>query len=115
MAKKEMTPAARAKKVREMADSIAVRNHLFTMVNTGRVDKAQRAAALKFLDYIDREVLNGCLQVMPADVKPVRSATTSDFVQAREKKQSERADTTKKSQEAAETEKHSKGVFSRVQ
>ena len=53
MSKKEMTPAVRAKKVREMADSITVRNHLFTMVNTGRVDKSKRKRVLQFLDYID--------------------------------------------------------------
>jgi len=98
-----------------MADSIVVRNHLFTMVNTGRVDKTQRKSVLSFLDYIDGEVLKGCLQVMPNEVAPVKPATNSDFVQAREKKQSERAETTKKSEEAAETEKHSQGVFSRVQ
>ena len=112
---KTMTPAARAKKVKEMADSITVRNHLFTMVNAGRVDKAQRKSVLKFLDYIDSEVLKTSLQIMPDDVDAVKSSTNSDFVQAREKKQSERAETTKKSNEAAEAEKQSKGSFSRVQ
>ncbi|MAE87666.1 MAG: hypothetical protein CMB80_33340 [Flammeovirgaceae bacterium] len=110
-----MTPAARAKKIREMADSVSVRNHLFTMVNTGRIDKGQRARALKFLDYIDGEVLKTCLEILPDDTKAAEPAHNSDFVQAREKKQAERAATTKKSEEAAKKEKHSKGVFSRAQ
>ena len=115
MKKKAMTPAARAKKVKEMADSISVRNHLFTLVNTGRVDKEQRGRALQFLDYIDGEVLKTCLEIMPAKVEPAKNASTSDFVQAREKKQEERAATTKNAQEAADKEKRSKGAFSRVE
>ena len=112
---KEMTPAVRAKRIREMADSITVRNHLFSMVNSGRVEKSQRKSVLKFLDYIDNEVLQTCMQVMPLDVKPMKSVTNSDFVQAREKQVSERAETVKQGRKAAEAEKHSKGAFSRVE
>lgn len=98
-----------------MADSVTIRNHLFTLVNTGRIDKTQKTAVLKFLDYIDNEVLNSCMQIMPDEVQPVKPALNNDFVQAREKQQSERADMAKNANEAADAEKRSKGAFSRVQ
>ena len=84
------------------------------MVNAGRVDKGRRKEVLAFLDYIDTEVLNTCLLIMPDNAAKVVSATNSDFVQAREKQQSERAETTKQSEEAAEKERFSKGAFSRI-
>ena len=115
MPKKKMTDAARAKKIREMADSVTVRNHLFTLVNTGRVDKVKRQQVMKFLDYIDTELLNGCLQMLPDDVEVIKPASTQDFVQAREKKTAEVAATKKQAAQATETEEHSKGVFKRVQ
>lgn len=114
MKKKQMTPAARAKKVKEMADSISVRNHLFTMVNTGRVAKEQRARALQFLDYIDGEVLKTCFSIMPDEVAAPQNSTTSDFVHAREKKQEEREATVKRAKEAEKQDKP-KGVVRRVE
>lgn len=115
MSQKKMTPAERAKKVREMADSISVRNHLFAMVNTGRIDKDNKTRVLQFLDYIDGEVLKTCFDILPENVEPTKNPTNSDFVHAREKQQQERAATTKQAQEAAENEKRTKGVFARVQ
>ncbi len=111
MVQKKMTATVRAKKVKEMSDSISVRNHLFTMINTGRMDKNQRAGALKFLDYIDSEVLKTCLEILPKEVESVKSATNSDFVQAREKKQAERV-ATKKAKEAKK--EPAKGSFRRA-
>lgn len=115
MKKKQMTPAARAKKVKEMADSISVRNHLFTMVNTGRVAKEQRARALQFLDYIDGEVLKTCLSIMPDEVAAPQNSTASDFVHAREKKQEEREATTKRAEAAEKLAKKPRGVVKRVE
>ena len=113
MMQKKLTQAVKAKKVREMADSISVRNHLFTMINTGRISKDNRSSVLKFLDYIDGEVLKTCLAIMPDDVEPFKSVTNSDFVKAREIKQLERAATTKQSQKVAEQQEE-KGVFKRA-
>lgn len=114
MTQKKMTAAIRSKKMREMADSVSVRNHLFTMVNTGRIAKDMRSRALKFLDYIDGEVLKTCMEIMPDDVESFKSTTNSDFVQARERKQVDRNATSKQSKKAADKEEHSQGAFSRV-
>jgi hypothetical protein len=115
MTKKQMTPATRAKKVKEMADSISVRNHLFTMVNTGRVAKEHRARALQFLDYIDGEVLKTCFSIMPDNVAAPQNSTASDFVHAREKKQEDRKAMAERTKEAEKQTKKPRGVVKRVE
>lgn len=105
---KKMTPTMRAKKVREMADSISVRNHMFAMDNMGRIPKSQRVSVQRFLDYIDGEVFKGCMEIMPENIESIKSAHNSDFVQAREKKQKEKTETVKQAEEVK------KGAFVRV-
>jgi len=102
-----------AKKFKEMADSIVVRNHLFTMLNTGRIPKEMKNEALKFLDYVDQEILNTSLSMVPEGVETIQQSTRRDFVNARERQQNDR---TKTSAQAAMVSKSemSAGVVKRV-
>ena len=100
MKKKTLTLAEKTKKVREMANSILVRNHIFTMVNTGRVNKSQKSRALQFVDYIDREVLQTCFDIIPDNVEPIKNSINPDLVKAREKIQREVSNTLKTKENA---------------
>jgi len=108
---KKMTVAQKAKLIHEMADMIYVRNHVLTLVNTGRTrTKEERSSLLKFADYVDQQVMNNSAKLLPEEVETIKNANQAALVEAKERQQKDRTDMEKQIAKAQAVTDKSEGV-----
>lgn len=87
----KISPAQQAKIMKEMADSILVRNHIQVLLESGRYEKENRDGLYAFIKHVDSEIARRSISILPEKEAVIPDSKKEAFAEIREMQTAQRA------------------------